>query len=1029
MSTDRMRGGNVDGTLLSVIVPVYNVEPYLRQCLDSVCGQTYRTLEILCVDDGSTDGSLDILREYEAKDPRVRVFCQPNAGLAAARNTGLDAATGEWVTGLDPDDWLEPHAYETAMQGAVEGVDLVCFGTHVVAEDGMERYAPVVRQRLVVPFSGFRRMEDEVLNKMDCCVWNKLYRRSSIKTSAARFEDDGDEGEDLGFNACFNVCARAAAFIDEPLYCLRLRKVSHRPAYGEDRCRNQLLCMAKWLGRYREQGLVGRYSSYLGHLLAQVFAALIRDGAGDGSQKKWVDVFEAQAKACLAEEGAELAALLPRQIPQLGWLRQAERLAGTATVEGFETLNKAVHVAILVEDECELIASIATLESLRRMAVSRNVCVHVVAGQVPQASLSRLRRFASTGFAVRLYRPDADQLRLFPFYESRVSCGDVLRASVPLLLRDVDKVILLPAGSVVSEDFNSFREAQNDSTLAAVLPVSAPVSENEEPSGLGLPRRRANALLLNLRGMREAGKADAWLGCLFLRDHRESLDSTAALRAAFPSAVCELRAEDRAPLHSPLKGLGRCELERLDLVLRREELRRKLLRCRLMSHLTWGRRKRDYEREKRECRALLRSIEEIEQAVAFAHCLPSEEDRTSFIEPQLSILSPLPEPPDGRKTIAFVYAIPFEPQSGGIQRVTDELCKHLCKTYRVLYFCLKPPAGTYAFPVSLFLPNGRSEQEKIRSYHAFLKEQKVDVIINQGGQFLSSRFFLETGDTKVKKVSVLHNVPMREYANLGWQMAASGDLLEDLDPEKREQTIHREKEKLKDYWKEHYRYIQEHTDALCLLSSRYREELAEVSPDLALLSFAIPNPNTYEPAPVIDWHGKEREIIFVGRLEERQKQVSLLLDVWRLVQESHPEWRLTIVGDGSDREALEARAGVLDRCTFVGRQDPEPYYRRASILCMTSLFEGWGMVLTEAQQFGVVPIAFESYAAARDIIELGVSGELVTPFSVEEYAQKLSHLMEDDEYRNLLARQAAQSVQRFSNEKVVEQWRNLIDSL
>ena len=90
---------------VSVVVPVYNVAPYLRQCLDSLVGQTLKDIEIICVDDGSTDGSGAILDEYAAKDGRVRVVHQANAGAGAARNVGLDLATGEYLFFCDPDDW------------------------------------------------------------------------------------------------------------------------------------------------------------------------------------------------------------------------------------------------------------------------------------------------------------------------------------------------------------------------------------------------------------------------------------------------------------------------------------------------------------------------------------------------------------------------------------------------------------------------------------------------------------------------------------------------------------------------------------------------------------------------------------------------------------------------------------------------------------------------------------------------------------------------------------------------------------
>ena len=92
--------------MISVIVPVYNVKPYLRKCLDSIVSQTYQDLEILVIDDGSTDGSGKICDEYK-RDQRVRVFHTENAGLSAARNLGLDKAHGEWIEFIDSDDCAE----------------------------------------------------------------------------------------------------------------------------------------------------------------------------------------------------------------------------------------------------------------------------------------------------------------------------------------------------------------------------------------------------------------------------------------------------------------------------------------------------------------------------------------------------------------------------------------------------------------------------------------------------------------------------------------------------------------------------------------------------------------------------------------------------------------------------------------------------------------------------------------------------------------------------------------------------------
>lgn len=124
---------------VSVIIPVYNVEPFLVRCLDSVVGQTLRDIEIICVDDGSPDRSIDILNRYAAEDARIRVISQENRGLGGARNRGFDAATGEFVLYVDSDDWIDPayceRLYEAAREtGARRGVRLDAEDTPLVFE-------------------------------------------------------------------------------------------------------------------------------------------------------------------------------------------------------------------------------------------------------------------------------------------------------------------------------------------------------------------------------------------------------------------------------------------------------------------------------------------------------------------------------------------------------------------------------------------------------------------------------------------------------------------------------------------------------------------------------------------------------------------------------------------------------------------------------------------------------------------------------------------------------------------------------
>lgn len=169
---------------ISVIVPVYNTAPWLRRCLDSICSQSYRHLEILCVNDGSTDNSAEILAEYAAKDARIKVFTQKNAGLSAARNTGLKHATGEWITGVDSDDYLCPGIYEQTIKHCHADVDLIFFGVKMVDDsDNILQQ----NQYFALPKAEKNDFTPELAKQLNVCFWSKLWRRSIVEKNSLRF--------------------------------------------------------------------------------------------------------------------------------------------------------------------------------------------------------------------------------------------------------------------------------------------------------------------------------------------------------------------------------------------------------------------------------------------------------------------------------------------------------------------------------------------------------------------------------------------------------------------------------------------------------------------------------------------------------------------------------------------------------------------------------------------------------------------------------------------------------------------------
>ena len=170
--------------LISVIVPVYNVEAYLEECADSLLQQTLREIEIILVDDGSTDSSGQICDRYAARDPRIRVIHQENGGLSAARNRGIDLAQADCVMFVDSDDWVAPDYCRKpweAMQKS--GADLVFFGFRTVKK-GLDR---------VVSYPAGPRTKDQALEKAHCYAWNKLYRKElfdTIRFPLGRYHED-----------------------------------------------------------------------------------------------------------------------------------------------------------------------------------------------------------------------------------------------------------------------------------------------------------------------------------------------------------------------------------------------------------------------------------------------------------------------------------------------------------------------------------------------------------------------------------------------------------------------------------------------------------------------------------------------------------------------------------------------------------------------------------------------------------------------------------------------------------------------
>lgn len=221
----------IESEKISVIIPVYNVEPYLGKCLDSLCNQTYRNIEIIAVDDGSTDNSGQICDIYSKRDSRVHVIHQENGGLSSARNRGLETATGAYIGFVDSDDWVGTEMYETLLSVLQDQeADIAACGLQFFPSDSRG----VLPDGRIMLYNSEEALGDILTNgNLRFEVWNKLYRKKCIGT--IRFKKNQIH-EDIFFTTQVLFRSSRTAFVNKPFYhYLQKRDGNTNSAFKENR--------------------------------------------------------------------------------------------------------------------------------------------------------------------------------------------------------------------------------------------------------------------------------------------------------------------------------------------------------------------------------------------------------------------------------------------------------------------------------------------------------------------------------------------------------------------------------------------------------------------------------------------------------------------------------------------------------------------------------------------------------------------------------------------------------------------------
>jgi len=383
--------------------------------------------------------------------------------------------------------------------------------------------------------------------------------------------------------------------------------------------------------------------------------------------------------------------------------------------------------------------------------------------------------------------------------------------------------------------------------------------------------------------------------------------------------------------------------------------------------------------------------------------------------------------------ILFYIDFPFKLNTGGVQRSTHKMAQlferkgHQC-------VILNRDIGEESKLVDglevLSICNMEDSLEEQR-YKDYLSQYNIDVVINQMGSDLRvTNFLYKNKGARVKLVSTLRMNPKNFADNLK-------DILK-VELQKKN-VVFFNTGLLRQFVLIYHRIKQalilssiiKKSDYFVLLNKNFIPELKYFGIDTRKNAQKLKAiPNLFSPVKS-DVSKKQNIILYVGRLSRNQKRTDLLMKIWKDLHVQLSDWEFLVVGDGEDKSWMKAYAErhKLERIKFLGSQDPELYYRKAKILSFTSAYEGFGNVLVEAQQHGVVPVMFNSYSAAPEIVVDNTSGFQIKPFDCVEYSKKTSLLAIDVELWKNLANGAELQAKKFEEEEVYKLWEELLTPL
>lgn len=374
---------------------------------------------------------------------------------------------------------------------------------------------------------------------------------------------------------------------------------------------------------------------------------------------------------------------------------------------------------------------------------------------------------------------------------------------------------------------------------------------------------------------------------------------------------------------------------------------------------------------------------------------------------------------------------------GGLEVVTAVLAnKFVSEGHHVSVFAFEKRSGKvmprFGKGIEITIAGEyRKTKKNINLLRKLLIKNKIDVVVNQWGLPLIpiKTLCAAKKGLPVKVISVYHNDPLQN----GRIQGVKAQIQSTNNPLNKALLVMK-KMLYRIITGYAMRYIYQKSDVFEVLSPSFVSHFQQFTclkntPKLVVQT----NPITID----IDGFGyqadnKRKEIIYVGRVDYTQKRVSRVIDSWAQLEYHYPDWQLTIVGDGEERNNLEHMVSNLElkHVNFEGFQSPRPYYERASMLILTSEFEGFPLVLAECMSFGVVPAVYGSYSAVYDIIEDGVDGQIIPKtdagFDAAIMAERIKSIMDDKNKLRLMALAAIETSKNYAIDKIYNQWMEVI---